>query len=273
MPHLLIDRIRSVPSFCGVARQLSVPPKNAPEEQCRVCTYLVELLDICGALVFMVGSVCFFPVLSQNLDIFLAGCSLFILGAAIYLVLSAINLAEALREKDRGSWETHQHFLYFVGSFFFLVGTILYWPSRAQWKTIEYLKGVSPVQYFNLFPPELEGTLLFILGSVVFAAAAFINGVNETAAGDTVSGQLLRASTSLYMAGSLLFVVSSFAFLPSFGLSDQILGLGAAGFLVGSAFYFFGGIASFARKRLELRSPELSGLLVAASSTSGPTSS
>jgi hypothetical protein len=221
----------------------------------------------------MVGSVCFFPALAHNLDIFLAGCSLFIVGGAIYLILSVINLAEALREKDRGSWETHQHLLYFVGSFFFLVGTILYWPSRAQWKTIEYLKGVSPVQYFNLFPPELEGTLLFILGSVVFAAAAFINGVNETA-GDTVSGQLLRASTSLYMAGSLLFVVSSFAFLPTFGLSDQILGLGAAGFLVGSAFYFVGGIASFARKRLELRSPELSGLLVAASrTTSDPTSS
>lgn len=260
MPHLLVDRVRAAPNIFSLCARR--PSANAEDTQCAVCTYLVELLDISSALSFMVGSICFFPALAENLRVFLVGCSLFILGGTISLTLSVVNLAEALREKDRGLWEAHQHWLYFFGSVFFLIGTILYWPSRAQWKTIEYLKGVSPVQYFNLFPPELEGTLLFILGSVVFAAAAFLNGVNQTA-GDTVSGQLLRASTSLYMAGSLLFVVSSFGFLPTFGLSDQVLGAAAAGFLIGSAFYFAGGIASFVRKRQELRSPELSGLLAA----------
>merc|ERR1719198_2950241 len=65
----------------------------------------------------------------------------------------------------------------FAGLIFFW-GSFLYWPPEAQYHHIQKMKEMSLGVYFNLFSPEFEGTLLFIIGSVLFAMAAFVNGLS-----------------------------------------------------------------------------------------------
>merc|ERR1712032_204577 len=108
------------------------------------------------------------------------------------------------------------------------------------------VKDVSIVQYFNLMSPEFEGTLLFIAGSLMFAAAAFVNGLNHN---DLISieGKLMSATTSLYMAGSLLFVIGSVAFIPDLGCDERMLIIGAVSFIIGSVLYTIGAVVSLLR--------------------------
>lgn len=261
MPHLVIERLRSVPAFfpsCSWVRPSGLPCSKRKDA---ACSCVVEIVDILAGLIFLVGSVCFLPVYSHELDVFLAGCALYVVGAVIYMILSTFTLVEAIREE--GSYytlEAYENSLYFLGSLIFLIGTILYWPSEAHYKSVEYMKELSLGAYFNWFSPEFEGTLLFIIGSVIFAFAAFVNGLNQRPH-DSLSSRMLVATTSLYMGGSLLFVMGSVAFLPELGCNEQMVTIGAWCYIVGSLFYIIGGGVSFARTIRELRNPQNAPLL------------
>lgn len=252
MPHLVIERTRSVPGIfsCTCGR---------PKRSDAVCACIVELLDILGGVIFLVGSVCFLPAYSEKVSVFLTGCALYVVGALIYMLLSSFTLFEALREVQ--FLEAFENFLYFVGSLIFLIGTILYWPSEARYRYVEWMKDFSVGAQLELFSPEFEGTLLFILGSVVFTFAAFVNGLNQRV-GDSVSSRMLAATTSLYMAGSLLFVMGSVAFLPELGCNNQMTTIGAWCFILGSLFYVIGGSVSLARTLREINDPQNEPLLL-----------
>eukprot|EP00929_Paragymnodinium_shiwhaense_P026411 TRINITY_DN15719_c0_g1_i1.p1 TRINITY_DN15719_c0_g1~~TRINITY_DN15719_c0_g1_i1.p1 ORF type:complete len:131 (-),score=39.80 TRINITY_DN15719_c0_g1_i1:61-453(-) len=118
------------------------------------------------------------------------------------------------------------------------------------------MKDVSPGQILNLFSPEFEGTILFIIGSAMFAFAAFINAMNQRHFQELI-GQLHSAVTSLYMAGALLFCMGSVAFLPHLGCNKQMLTIGAWMFIVGSAFYMIGGCLSLYRTLLVMEPENL----------------
>lgn len=236
MPHLLVERVRSVPAcWCGVVRA-----KEKGLHEATACNCLIEAIDILGALVFLVGSICILP--NQTFDVFLAGCILFIIGATIYLGLSLFTLYEALRERG-WSYEAMENALYLGGSLVFLAGTVLYWPEEAQHAHVEWMKGLSLGTYFNLFEPEFEGTLLFVAGSMMFAFASLVNGLNKRS-------KLLIATTYLYMGGSLLFVMGSVAFVPNLSVRpgwEHMETFGAWCFVIGSGFYVAGGLINLFR--------------------------
>mmetsp|Transcript_88191 Transcript_88191/g.205194 ORF Transcript_88191/g.205194 Transcript_88191/m.205194 type:complete len:262 (-) Transcript_88191:62-847(-) len=242
MPHLLITRIRSVPRICCPFSRLDVPTgRNA------CCAYLLEGLDILGGVAFIAGSACFLPCFSHQLHVFLTGCGLFVMGSLIYCGICTFSLIESVREKGFRTFEACENALYLVGSGVFVVGTIMYWPPEAHHKGIEWLvESISLGVYFNLFTPEFEGTLLFILGSFLFVCAAFVNGLDQQTF-DSSESRLLGATTSLYMAGSLLFVMGSVAFLPDMGCSEQMLTVGAWCFVAGSVLYTVGSVISLVR--------------------------
>merc|ERR1719203_1426817 len=102
----------------------------------------------------------------------------------------------------------------------------------------------------------------------MFAAAAFVNGLNHN---DLISveGKLLTATTSLYMAGSLLFVMGSVAFIPDLGCNEGMLALGAVSFIVGSVLYTIGGVVSLIRDQRLGSKQELQKLRSAATNASG----
>lgn len=247
MPHLLIERIRVWPAW------LQCPCKWTRSDA--TCAYVVEVLDILGSIIFVVGSACFLPYYKHDIEAFLWGCFLFALGSVVFLGLSMFTLMEAVRDKGGSSLEAFENLLYVLGSFIFVVGTILYWPERPSDFNLRWIQNMSLGSYFNLFSPEFEGTLLFILGSVVFGAAAFANALNQKDL-DSVEGKMLTATTSAYMVGSMLFVMGSVAFLPELGCSDQMAAIGSWFFLIGSFLYVVGGAISLVRTNRKLRNPE-----------------
>jgi len=247
MPHLIVERIRRVPWVLCPCRPMR--RKDA------ACAYAIEVMDIIGGLIFLIGSVCFHPAVSEDLTVFLAGCALFVIGSFIYFSICTFTLAEAIRENGIATFESCENILYLVGSFIFFVGTVLYYPPEAHHTNMNWIvRSLSLGVYFNLFSPEFEGTVFFIIGSFLFAFAAFVNGLNQRSF-DTGSSQLLTATTSLYMAGSLLFVMGSVAFLPDLGCNVQMVTIGAWAFIMGSALYMAGSILSFVRTMRELENP------------------
>lgn len=208
--------------------------------------FILEAIDIIAGIIFVVGSACFLPQYSKDLDVFIAGCVLFVVGAALYCIICTFTLAEALHESGCQSFETSENVLYLAGSYVYFIGTVLYWPSEAHQEHIEAFKDMSLGQYFNLFEPEFEGTVLFIVGSVMFAFAAFLNGLNQRRF-DLFVNKLLTATTSLYMGGSLLFAMGSMCFLPNLGCGEQMVTIGAWMFIIGSVMFVIGGCLSMYR--------------------------
>jgi hypothetical protein len=237
MPHLLIERLRSFPALYTCTCNRKEYPSGA---------YAIEVLDILAGIIFIVGSACFLPQYSHSLNVFLAGCILFVVGSVIYVVICVCTFIEALCEKGLVTLEAAENGLYLLGSWLFLFGTFLYWPSESHYAGVKYIQNLSLAQYFNLFEPELEGTLLFIAGSVLFAFAAFFNALNQREF-DEWASRLLPVITSLYLGGSLLFAMGSVAFLPHLGCSEQMVEIGAWQFIIGSILFLIGGCLSFWR--------------------------
>lgn len=250
MPHLVIERIRQVPKLCQGCMCCIQPGKRTG-----VCAVVLECFDILGGVIFVIGSVCFLPPYSEEIEVFLLGCALYIVGGLIYLGICCFTLAEACREKGYDTLEACENMLYVLGSLIFVVGTILYYPPEAHHSDMNwFVRTISVGVYFNMFSPEFEGTILFIVGSFMFAFAAFVNGLNQRSF-DSVSNQLLTATTSLYMMGSLLFVMGSVAFLPDLGCNETMIIFGAWSFIIGSMFYVVGSSVSMWRTIRELRNP------------------
>jgi len=253
MPHLIIERARKnlllFPCRWARPSPAFVKPRDA------IFAYFVEWFDILGGVIFTVGSVCFLPEYSHNLPVFLWGCALFVLGSLVYLIICSFTFAEACHVSGLYSFEACENVLYLLGAWTFLVGTILYWPEEAHYRHVDWLQELSLSAYFNFFSPEFEGTILFIVGSVFFCLAAFVNGLNQRTF-DTYANRLLTATTSIYMAGSILFIIGSVAFLPDLGCSHAMESIGAWCFIIGSLFYVIGSVVSLVRTDHELSNPE-----------------
>lgn len=239
MPHLLIDRIRA---------NIFVTRKGYPW-----LAYSLEAVDIVGAVLFIVGSVCFLPPYSHDMEVFLAGCIIYVVGSALYLIVCMFSMLEAYIEKGPESMEFYEHLMYVIGSWVFFVGTVFYWPEEAHHHTVQYVQQCSLAQYFNLLSPEFEGTLLFIAGSVLYAMAAFTNALNQRMSDDRAS-RLLTLVTCSYMIGSILFIVGSVAFLPEIGCGIALVSVGAWTFIIGSAFFLLGSLVSLYRTHHMLNS-------------------
>jgi len=243
MPHVHLERLRHWPRPWaeGPPRLPLVRRKDSP-----LFAYCLDISEIIAAIIFVLGSVCFLPSYAQDLNIFLAGCALFIVGAIIYALVCHVCHFEAVVENGPFSYEAQEHALYTIGSWIFLVGTILYWPEEAHHKTIEALQGCSLGQYYNLFTPEFEGTVLFIVGSVLFFFASVINALNQKRYDEDVN-QMLVAINAFQAAGSVLFVVGSVLFLPDLGCAVLWLSIGAWCFIIGSALFLVASVMSFCR--------------------------
>lgn len=258
MPHLVIERLRAVPEFFGggpcIAREGADQGKRSP-----ACALVVEVVDLLGGIIFIVGSLCFFP--DEDITIFKAGCELFIAGSILYALVSVYALAEATEKMGAFSLEACENSLYVIGSVVFLVGTVLFWPQNVDADALDAMFSESfrmrthIAVYLNTLNPAFEGSILFIIGCLCFACAAFVNGLNIRHFND-ISSQMLSAVTSMYMCGSLLFVMGSMAFLPDFGCSSKMVALGAWLYTIGSVFFTIGSGISFVRTYREINRPE-----------------
>lgn len=258
MPHLLIERIRNSPAFCPCGRR-SKDGKVLRLRDSAACAYTVEIVDVISGLIILIGSACFLPSFARDEDIFLAGCLLFVLGTTGYLIIACFCMGEAIYMHGIESLEAVENALYVAGALLFNAGTILYWPEQANWPITLASRELSPGQFFNWFSPEFEGTVLFIIGSLFFAMAAYCNGLSQQGF-DTPIKKMLTAATTCNMVGALLLIMGSVAWLPELGCGEGMYEFGAVMYIIGSLFYVIAGVVSLIRTSLILDEPELTPL-------------
>lgn len=215
----------------------------------------VEIAELLSGIIFILGSICFFPSMSRDILFFKFGCTCFIAGGVVYTIISMYTLVEAVKFAGLFALEPLENLLYWLGSMFFGIGCILYWPTtlpnpgdRMNFEARDFTgKTYTSIPvYVNTFTPAFEGSVLCIIGCLLFALAAFVNALNIREF-DTRSGQLLTAVTSFYMVGALLFVMGSIALLPDYGCSEKMVLLGAWAYTVASGFYTLGSLMGLYR--------------------------
>lgn len=199
MPHVVLERIRNAPFTrldAGKERAHAEPITRLDAR----AAYMIEGLELAANVIFVAGSACFWPAFAHDMDVFLLGCELFILGSFVYCCITVYTLCEAVHYHDNIlNFESIEHVLYLLGSLLYLVGTVMYWPPEIDRYQLTWLaKHLSLGVYFNLFSTQFEGTILFMVGSAFFAFASFVNGLNQRSF-DTFTNQLLTAVTSLYL--------------------------------------------------------------------------
>eukprot|EP00449_Zooxanthella_nutricula_P041610 CAMPEP_0198608336 /NCGR_PEP_ID=MMETSP1462-20131121/155846_1 /TAXON_ID=1333877 /ORGANISM="Brandtodinium nutriculum, Strain RCC3387" /LENGTH=302 /DNA_ID=CAMNT_0044340143 /DNA_START=398 /DNA_END=1302 /DNA_ORIENTATION=- len=143
---------------------------------------------------------------------------------------------------DWGS--TLEKALYVVGSVIFAVGSFYFeHPSSVDHRISADREAIM-----------LWATTMFVVGSVIFVLAAFLNALSLTSSSSLTFGKWSIATCSLYEFGGILYVIGSVCFMPGFMGCSTTLGathnsgmevLGAWCFIVGSVFYVLGTILEF----------------------------
>jgi len=277
MPHPLVsDRLRDMPtcisdmlSFTQEKRKSSAP-----------YAFLIELLDLIAAIIFVIGSVCFLPQYSKEVELFILGCNIFVVASIQYVVISTLSLAETVNHYGTlWNLEGMECVGWVVGSVVFLIGTVLYFPDReiCDKGAIELSKNSSDnqnpdvchslAQHMNKNSKEFWGTILFISGSCLFVIAIFFNALSQSRF-DRPLDRMVAVISFNYLVGSLLFCMGSIAFLPNMGCGPEMVTIGAWMFIIGSAFFVVGSLVSCWRTYKMLNEQNESDADLAASSKS-----
>lgn len=256
MPHFLISRARSgLKSLSAYLYDV----KEAVSKDATLYSYSIEFLEVMAAVLFVIGSFCFIPKYSKNVEVFQMGCNLFVVGSVQYLIICSLTLLEAWEEKGKWTFEVAENLLYLIGSVVFLVGTVLYFPERDHCEHVASSEDpevcASIGQEVNKSTKEWYGTVLFIMGSLIFTVAVFLNALNQRKFIEW-QHQMVTVITMLYMLGSVLFCMGSVAFLPDVGCGPEMVEIGANMFIVGSIFFLIASLLSFWRTSYMLRHPE-----------------
>jgi hypothetical protein len=238
MPHLIANR----PRFYDLTRAPAVRGQLL-WESINAVTYKV------GGVIFLVGSVLFFPAFSRWADL---GAWLFVLGSLLYLAVNIHDAVEIIhhRRQMRRHPETIGQKLsaaklkleslataaYLSGSVLFIVGS-LFFLSKIDWIH--------------------AGAWCFIIGSLLFVVGALVNVLEIFEAQTFVTMQLMNLTAITFVVGSALFAVASVPYLWSFEAAAdkrQVLNYLAAQFVLGSALFLVGGIINYLRACLVIRS-------------------
>lgn len=211
-------------------------------------TLVDEALYFVASILFVVGSFDFFP--GTSLANYVTGCELFIIGSAIFLALALVSAFQIWddvrrpRAQPLGPFVLLEEALYIVGSGLFLAGTVLFIPPLDGDASLpaavaagvaagagEIQTQVLTVPYFGLKTIEVvirEGAAdptptianvefadeLFVAGSILFAAAAFVSAVDASSSERmaTEPGVSLRRATAVATAS--LYVRDCFYHFP-----------------------------------------------------------
>jgi len=124
--------------------------------------------------------------------------------------------------------------LYLTASLVFTLGTIYFQHPRQTGHLIS--KSEEEVLYWAIG--------LFILGSVNFILAAFLNALSLSTTHLTFTKWAV-VTCSVYELGGILFTIGSVCFMPNQGCGELMEVIGAWCFILGSLCYIIGGIVEF----------------------------
>jgi hypothetical protein len=220
--------------------------------------YVIEMVYIFASCLFVAGTLFFFPGGFGGLDEKIStgvGCRLYDVGSLVFALMSVYALAEMryvqwygiakVSNKDRVS-----QWLYMLGSLVFLFGCLIWDPLL-----IDIFVGFELMNHDQWLALACA---FFMVGSMFFAIAAFLNGMDI----HHTHPQFKRYAftiTSTYEFGGLLFVAGTMGYVPvsirnnkcpavteeeseCIIVNSEILGCSM--YLVGSLLYLFGSFLS-----------------------------
>ncbi|WP_223160909.1 YrhK family protein [Salinicola aestuarinus] len=225
MPHLFTNRPR--------AARLKRSQTDLRKE--RWWEGVNALLYELGGVLFVIGSVLFFPSLEPWKDI---GAWLFFVGSLVYLVVLAHDMIEV-----RAFWfQSHtspSRLLEIVSLCAYTAGTLLF--------------TVGSLFFLSWWHWIVAGAWCFVVGSLFFVFGAGLNVLMIIRASSLITLQLMNLTAVMFVTGSVLFLVASVPYLWSLeevSNRAQVLGFLAWQFLIGSALFLIGGLFNHQRARL-----------------------
>jgi predicted membrane channel-forming protein YqfA (hemolysin III family) len=197
------------------------------------------VLYVIGGIVFIVGSVFFFPRYEAYANL---GAWTFVTGSLLYLIVTVHDFAEVWRY-----WRTSHHhdrdqILEYTAAVSYMLGTILFILGSVSF--------LSFVGWFN------AGTWCFVSGSLLFVLAACINVLQIVKSDSITTLQLMNLTAVFFVVGSVLFTVASVPYLWEVQVESDRTTLYAYlawQYLVGSLLFFTGGVFNYRRAYLIAR--------------------
>ena len=224
MPHMFVNR----PRLHDVIADTPAERKNFRWETINAIAYQA------GGLIFILGSICFFPALSAYADL---GAWIFFFGSLIYLLVTGHDLIEVfVYAKQRKDPETVWDRLEAWAAWTYVFGTVLF--------------VIGSIFFLSSVDLPKAGAWCFIIGSVLFVSGAVINVIQIVQADDLVTLQMMNLTALTFVVGSALFAVASIPYLWSLASErDETLldGFLAWQYLVGSILFFIGGLFNYRR--------------------------
>lgn len=223
MPHLVTHR----PRVTNLKESDDTHASHKKWETFNAISYEI------GGLLFVIGSICYFPALSDYLAL---GSWLYFVGSVLYLLVTGHDLLEVFHY-----WKNHHTdsfadqiervtaISYVTGSLLFCVGSLCFLPSLAA---------------------TLVGIWCFIIGSALFMLGGFINMLQVVEAPSLLYMQLFNLTVAQFIVGSALFLVATIPYMWHLQEHAQLRveTLAAGQFLFASVLFLTGGIAIFYRK-------------------------
>jgi hypothetical protein len=192
-----------------------------------------------GGLVFIIGSILFFPRFEAYADI---GAWTFFVGSLLYLLVTVHDLAEVRRHWRESTVHDRSIIMEWTAASSYVWGTILF--------TAGSIFFLSAVGWYT------AGAWTFIIGSLLFVVGACINVLQIIQAENRTTLQLMNLTAVTFVVGSVLFAVASVPYLwevqnPS--LQVTLYTFLAWQYLIGSVLFFAGGVFNYWRAYLVVR--------------------
>lgn len=233
MPHLFVNRQRH--------HDLSAPTGQNGRQF--VWETVNAVLYKLGGVVFIIGSILFFPRFEAYADI---GAWTFFFGSLLYLVVTGHDAAEVWRSRRQTTARDIRTRNEVIAAGGYLLGTLLF--------------TVGSIFFLSSVGLTTAGAWCFVLGSLLFLVAAAVNVLQIVEASSLLTLQLMNLTAVSFVAGSVLFTVASIPYLWSIeNAIDQreIDAFLASQYLAGSVLFLLGGVFNYWRACLVIREHEL----------------
>ena len=229
MPHLFVNRSR----LHGLTKDKADLRAQFRWEAINSVLYVI------GGIVFIIGSIFFFPKFDAYANI---GAWTFFTGSLLYLIVTVHDFAEVRRY-----WSTNHHhdrdqILEFTAAAGYMWGTILF-----IFGSVFFLSSVGWIK---------AGAWCFIFGSLLFVLAACINVLQIVKSDSITTLQLMNLTAVSFVVGSVLFTVASVPYLWKVQAESDRTTLYAYlawQYLIGSLLFFTGGVFNYRRAYLIMR--------------------
>jgi hypothetical protein len=186
-----------------------------------------------GGLVFIIGSILFFPALDAYKNL---GCWTFFVGSLLYLIVTAHDMAEVYCNWKATKQHDVKSRLEFVAASSYVAGTILF--------------TVGSIFFLSTVGWTVPGAWCFVVGSLLFVVGASINVLQIIQSKKMLTLQLMNLTAITFVVGAVLFTVASVPYLWHFESTadNRILkGFLAWQYLIGSVLFLMGGVFNYWR--------------------------